>query len=155
MSNPQQLWRSYIDAWNRHDVDAIVDGVTEDFIYDERPATMDTPLRGKAAFRAYLERTFEAFPDLTIEVTSCDSGAALAVSESIMRGTHLGKLNGLPPTRKRITTRVACVFEVKAGKLAHERLYWDRANTSRQLGRFVAIVGAAVRPLVPEASLVR
>jgi hypothetical protein len=43
-----------------------------------------------------------------------------------MRGRHLGKLNGLPPTRRRITTRVACVFEVRNGQLAHERLYWDR-----------------------------
>ncbi len=155
MCSPQEVWRGYIDAWNRHDVDAIVDRVTEDFIYDERPATMDAPLRGKPAFRAYLERSFEAFPDLQIEVTSCDAGMALAVSESIMRGTHLGKLNGLPPTRKRIATRVACVFEVRDDKLSHERLYWDRANTLSQLGRFVAMVGAALRPPVPEEALVR
>jgi hypothetical protein len=28
---------------------------------------------------------------------------------------------------------VACVFEVAGGMLLHERLYWDRANTMRQL----------------------
>jgi steroid delta-isomerase-like uncharacterized protein len=155
MSNPQQVWRSYIDAWNRHNVDAILDNVTEDFIYDERPATMDRPLQGRSAFRAYLERTFTAFPDLRIDVTSCDAGSALAVSESIMRGTHLGKLGGLPATRRRITTRVACVFEVRDNKLAHERLYWDRANTLRQLGRFAAVVSVALKPPVSEAALLR
>ena len=155
MSSSQQVWRTYIDAWNRHDIDAILETVTDDFIYDERPATMDRPLEGRPAFRAYLERTFVAFPDLRIEVTSCDAGSALAVSESIMRGTHLGKLSGLPATRRRITTRVACVFEVRDGKLAHERLYWDRANTLHQLGRFAAIAAAALRPLVSGEALVR
>jgi steroid delta-isomerase-like uncharacterized protein len=155
MNSPQHVWRSYIDAWNRHDVDAILDSVTDDFIYDERPATMDRPLQGRSAFRAYLERTFAAFPDLHIDVTSCDAGSALAVSESIMRGTHLGKLGALPATRRRIATRVACVFEVRNGKLAHERLYWDRANTLRQLGRFAAVVDVALKPLVSEAALLR
>jgi carboxymethylenebutenolidase len=155
MSSPQQVWRGYIDAWNRHDVAAILDSVTEDFIYDERPATMDRPLQGRPAFRAYLERTFAAFPDLRIDLTSCDAGSTLAVSESVMRGTHLGKLNGLPATRRRITVRVACVFEVRDGKLAHERLYWDRANTVRQLGRFAAILAVALKPPVSEAMLLR
>jgi hypothetical protein len=50
MSNPQQVWRSYIDAWNRHNVDAILDSVTEDFIYDERPATMDQRCKGGRRF---------------------------------------------------------------------------------------------------------
>jgi hypothetical protein len=54
MNRSQQVWRRYIDAWNRHDVDAILDNVTDDFIYDERPATMDRPLQGRRAFRAYL-----------------------------------------------------------------------------------------------------
>src|SRR4030095_14508532 len=110
MNRSQQVWRRYIDAWNRHDVDAILDNVTDDFIYDERPATMDRPLQGRRAFRAYLERPFTAFPDLRIEVTSCEAGSTLAVSESIMRGTHLGSLGGLSATRRRVTTRVAFVF---------------------------------------------
>ena len=148
MSSPQEVWRTYIGAWNRHDIDAILDSVTDDFIYDERPVTMDRPVHGRPAFRAYLERVFIAFPDLRIDVTSCDAGSALAVSESVMRGTHLGKMNGMPATGKRITTRVACVFEVRDGKVAHERLYWDRANTLRQLGRIAAIVGVALRPPV-------
>ena len=131
MNRSQQVWRRYIDAWNRHDVDAILDSVTDDFIYDERPATMDRPLQGRQAFRAYLERTFTAFPDLRIEVTSCEAGSTLAVSES-----H-------------------CVFEVRDDRLAHERLYWDLANTLRQLGRFAALLAVAFRPSVSESALVR
>ena len=72
-----------------------------------------------------------------------------------MRGTHLGKLSGLPATWRRITTRVACVFEVREGKLAHERLYWDRANSLRQLGRFAAIVAVALGLPVSGEALLR
>jgi hypothetical protein len=43
---------------------------------------------------------------------------------------------------------VACVFEVAGGSLTHERLYWDRANTMRQLGWLPAIVTAATTPAV-------
>ncbi len=155
MSSPQRMWRNYIDAWNRHDVDAILASVTDDFIYDERPAMMDRPLQGRPAFRVYLERTFTAFPDLRIDLTSCDAGSALDVSESVMRGAHLGRLDGMRATRKRITARVACVFEVRDGKLAHERLDWDRANTVRQLGRLPAMLAVALKPPVSEAALLR
>jgi hypothetical protein len=47
------------------------------------------------------------------------------------RGATLG---GLPAPRRRITTRMACVFEVRDDKLAHERLDWDRANTCAKWG---------------------
>jgi hypothetical protein len=39
----------------------------------------------------------------------------------------------------------------KDDKLAHERLYWDRANTGREPGRFVAMVAVALKPPVPPA----
>src|SRR5262249_6681372 len=155
MGSPQQGWRTYIEAWKRHDIEGILDSVTDDFIYDERPTTMDRPLQGRQAFRRYLERTFAAFPDLNINLTSSEAGSRMAVSETVISGRLLGKLNGLPATRKRITTRVACVFEVRDGKVAHERLYWDLANTLRQLGRIAAIVGAAVRPTVSGEALQR
>lgn len=148
MKSPQEVWRAYIDAWNRHDIDGIMEMVGDEFIYDERPMTMARPLRGRAAFRDYLERTFAMFPDLAIETTSCDAGSTLAVAESVMRGMYSGKIGG----GKRIAARVACVFEVKDGTLAHERLYWDRANTLRQLGRTAAVLAVAFqRPVLDPA----
>jgi hypothetical protein len=43
---------------------------------------------------------------------------------------------------------VACVFKVADGVLLDERLYWDRANTMRQLGLLPAIVSVATAPVV-------
>ncbi len=40
MTEAERVWGAYIDAWNSHDIDAIVAAVDEQFIYDERPMTM-------------------------------------------------------------------------------------------------------------------
>ena len=143
MTEAERVWSAYIDAWNSHDIDSIVAAVAEQFIYDERPMTMTAPVRGRQAFREYLKTVFNMFPDLQIQTTSCDTGSSLAVAESLMSGTYAGN-KGLPLGRgRRISARVACVFEVTGGWLVHERLYWDRANSMRQLGLLPALASAA------------
>src|SRR4030095_2175111 len=133
MTEAERLWSAYIDAWNSHDIDAIVAAVAEQFIYDERPMTMTTPIRGRQAFREYLKTVFKMFPDLRIQTMSCDAGSSLSVAESVMSGTYAGA-KGVPLGRgRRISARVACVFEVVGGWLVHERLYWDRGNVTRPL----------------------
>jgi steroid delta-isomerase-like uncharacterized protein len=148
MTEAERVWSAYIDAWNTHDIDSIVAVVAEQFLYDERPMTMTTPIRGRQAFREYLTRVFKMFPDLHIRTTLCETGSSVAVAESLMSGTYSGK-TGVPLGRGRaISARVACVFEVAGGRLVQERLYWDRANTMRQLGRLPAIASAATTPAV-------
>jgi steroid delta-isomerase-like uncharacterized protein len=148
MTEAERLWSTYIDAWNGHDIDAIVAAVAEQFIYDERPMTMTTAIRGRQAFREYLKTVFKMFPDLRIQTTSCETGSSLGVAESVMSGTYAGA-KGVPLGRgKRISARVACVFEVAGGWLVHERLYWDRGNVMRQLGLLPALASAATTPAV-------
>jgi steroid delta-isomerase-like uncharacterized protein len=148
MTEAERLWSAYIDAWNSHDIEAIVTAVAEQFIYDERPMTMTTPIHGRRAFREYLDTVFKTFPDLRIQTMSCDTGSSLGVAESVMSGTYAGA-KGVPLGRgRRISARVACVFEVAGGWLVHERLYWDRGNVMRQLGLLPALASAATTPAV-------
>jgi len=141
MTEAEHIWTAYIDAWNTHGIDAILAAVDEHFIYDERPMTMAAPLVGKAALRKYLTGVFKMLPDLQIDTILCDTGSAVGVAESVMRGTYSAGFAGLFP-KGRISARVACVFEVAHGRLMHERLYWDRANTMRQLGVLPAFASA-------------
>lgn len=148
MTEAERLWSAYIDAWNSHDIDAIAGAVAEQFVYDERPMTMTMAIRGRPAFREYLKTVFRMFPDLRIQTTSCDTGTSLAVAESVMSGTYAGA-KAVPLGRgRRISARVACVFEVAGGWLVHERLYWDRANFMRQLGLVPAVASAVTTPAV-------
>jgi hypothetical protein len=63
VTDAERVWGAYIDAWNTHDLNAIVAVVAEQFLYDERPMTMSAPLQGKPAFREYLKSVFKMFPD--------------------------------------------------------------------------------------------
>jgi predicted ester cyclase len=138
-----KLCRNECTMRNVEESYSIVAGVAEQFIYDERPMTMSSPVRGRHAFREYLKAVFQMFPDLQIQTTSCDTGSSLAVAESLMSGTYAGN-KGLSFGRgRRISARAACVFEVTGGWLVHERLYWDRANFVRQLGLLPALASAA------------
>lgn len=147
MTEAERIWNAYIDAWNTHRIDAILAAVDERFIYDERPMTMAAPLVGRAAFRKYLAGVFKTLPDLHIDTILCDTAVTVGVAESVMRGTYSARVPGL--LRKGcISARVACVFEIARGRLVHERLYWDRANTMRQLGVVAAIASAlTTRPV--------
>ena len=148
MTEAERVWSAYIDAWNSHDIDAIVSEVAEQFVYDERPMTMTTPIRGRQAFREYLKTVLEMFPDLRIQTISCDTGSSVAVAESVMSGTYAGAKGVRLGRGRRMSARVACVFEVAGGWLVHERLYWDRANVMRQLGLLPALASAATTPVV-------
>jgi steroid delta-isomerase-like uncharacterized protein len=148
MTEPERMWNAYIEAWNTHNIDDVLAAVSEQFVYDERPMTMAAPLKGRRSFAKYLRGVFEVFPDLRIETTLCDTGSTVGIAESLMTGTYRGR-RGVPLGRgKSISARVACVFEVTQGWLAHERLYWDRGNTMRQLGLWVAVASAASTPPV-------
>jgi steroid delta-isomerase-like uncharacterized protein len=143
VTEAERVWGAYIDAWNTHNIDTIVDVVAEQFVYDERPMTMSGPIHGRLAFSRYLKSVFKTFPDLRIQTTLCDTGSSVAVAESLLRGTYAGSAGIRLGRGRPISARVACVFEVAGGWLTHERLYWDRANTMRQLGVLPAIANAA------------
>ena len=148
MTEAERVWGAYIDAWNRHDIDDIVAAFAEELVYDERPMTMTEPIRSQQAFRDYLKNVFKMFPDFRIQTTLCETGSSVGVAESLMTGTYAGNA-GVPLGRGRpISARVACIFQVAGGRLLFERLYWDRANTMRQLGLLPAVANAATASAV-------
>jgi predicted ester cyclase len=61
-----------------------------------------------------------------------------AASEHTGRGTHTGPLAGptgeLPPTGRRFELRSAELYELRGGKVARVRAYYDVATLLRQLG---------------------
>ena len=82
-------------------------------------------------------RTCSSLPDLRIDITRClaaEEGVALEVRIS---GTHLGPWRGLPPTGRRVSFPLCGVYTFDdEGKLAGERIYYDRGSVLRQVGLF-------------------
>ncbi len=59
------LLRDFAEAWNRHDVDAILEAMTPDCVYAQSAGSDEGGLRfeGQTAVRTALEEMFATFPD--------------------------------------------------------------------------------------------
>lgn len=141
-NSPSAAWNAYIDSWNRHDVEAILAHVTDDFIYDERPMTMTQPLVGKQAFRQYLEPLFARMPGFAIALKHTHESGHVGWSESEMTARIPISVAGIKLGVSQLQARVACAFEVYEGKLSMERLYWDKAGVLKSLGRLPSLLWA-------------
>ncbi|MEK8089271.1 nuclear transport factor 2 family protein [Thermithiobacillus plumbiphilus] len=77
--DPHGFARSWIDAWNAHDLDAVLAHFCEDFEFSSPNIVRVTGeasgrLRGKAAVRAYWSAALARLPDLRFELVDVLAG---------------------------------------------------------------------------------
>ena len=93
--NALEVSQRSLDAWNRHDADAIVALYAEGGKYS-------APRAGQAltgqAIANYVKALSTAYPDFSLEAISRgDTGGGLVAIEWILHGTHTGRfMDGLP-----------------------------------------------------------
>ena len=102
----------YRDAWNNHDVDAVLEFFTDDGVYED--VTVVRVNRGKAEIRVFVEETFAVFP-------------------WTMSGTHEGD-TAIPATHKRFSLRGASGGEFEGDKIKRNSDYWNMAEFLAQVG---------------------
>jgi steroid delta-isomerase-like uncharacterized protein len=118
-------------AWSAHDMERVLALFTKDLVY--RDVAMGVTNRGEAELRAFGERLFTAFPDITFEVRSSFTNGYRGTAEWIMRGTHLGDMSGVPATGKAIEICGVSVFEFDEDRIRCCSDYWDMARFLRDL----------------------
>ena len=134
---------AYFDAWNRHDADGIIDTFGEGGTYAD-PAAGKLP--AGEPLRAYVEGLWEAFPDLAFEVTRIVDAGDGTAAEWRMRGTNESAFRGLPPTGRCVDLPGADFIEVRGGRIAAVRGYFDGGAVPRQLGHMVVVQPAEIGP---------
>ncbi len=142
--NPLQVVQPYFDAWNRRDAAAIIASLTADGVYADPlvPQGVSGP-----ALVGYVQRLWEAFPDLHFELASASVlDESHVAAQWIMYGTNTGAFNGLPPTGKSIKTLGADFIEVTDGKVKRVQGYFDSGEVPRQLGLQVVVQPDCVGP---------
>ena len=122
------LFDRYRDAWNNHDVDALVEFFTDDGVYED--ATLARVNRGKAEIRAFAEEAFANSPDFHVE----DSGLIIDPSgrfgvEWTMSGTHQGDTASY-----KFSVRGASAGEFEGDKIKRNSDYWNMAEFMAQVG---------------------
>jgi ketosteroid isomerase-like protein len=69
ISDPQAFAREWCNAWNRHDIEAVLAHFAEDVLFTSPVARRVVPetggvVRGKVALRSYWQRALAQVPDL-------------------------------------------------------------------------------------------
>lgn len=126
----------YNQAWNAHDVDAIVEMHTDDSVF-ENHTTGDVNV-GREAIGNAIRGIFTVFPDLEFETRRSYVRDDLVVQEWTARGTHLGKMTRagmeVEPTGKSVEYRGMDVIPIEDGLVARKDVYSDGVTLLRQLG---------------------
>lgn len=108
----EQMLKDFGDAWNRHDIDALMSFMTDDceFHAVAGPDVMGRSFIGKDAVREGFQLAWQTFPDAAwvngVHFVCDDRG----VSETTFKGT---KADG-----SRIEARMVDVFTFRDGKIA-------------------------------------
>ena len=118
--DPKQVVEDFVEAWNRMDLEGILDAMAEDVHYHNVPLE---PLDGKAAVREYLEAAWR-FEEVDWEMLNLAVAGDVVLTERVDRFVIQGSPVSLP---------VMGAFEIRDGKIAAWRDYFDLASYRAQL----------------------
>ena len=133
----RMLAERYGEAWNRQDLDAIMDLHTDDSVFVAHAAG-SPPAEGKAAVREAFAGYIATMPDINFAERALHVGDDHWVLESTMTGTVEqaiqieGDLFGTAGAR--VEVRCVDVIEVRDGLVASKQTYLDSMTMQRQLG---------------------
>jgi len=127
----EELVRKHVEAENAADYETALatfqhpryEYVATDEVYDGADQVM-----------AHWRELDQAFPDQEIEIVKLHTADDAVLMEAIARGTHTGRLRGLPPTGRRFEQQFLAIFVFEGDALVRERVYYDLATILQQLG---------------------
>lgn len=110
--------KQFLDAFNRHDLDAIMSFFTDDCVFQmpRGPAPAGRGAVGKDAVRALLATRFEGLPD----VHYSDDRHFIAGD----RGASEWLLTGTTRSGERVEVRGCDLFEFRGDKIARKDSFW-------------------------------
>lgn len=113
-----ELLQRFLDAFNRHDLDAIMEFFAEDcvFFMPRGAGPRGDQFRGKAEVRAGLAKRFEGIPDVHYGEDKHWACGSSGVSEWTLTGTAL--------SGKRIEVRGVDLLEFVDGLITRKDSFW-------------------------------
>lgn len=128
--------RRYAEAWNRHDVDAILALHTDDAVFENH--TSGGLAVGKAEIRRLIEGVFTTFPDLHFATRRVYLGEGVAVLEWTATATHTKPIDRgartFAPSGKTLSWDGLDVMPLRDGLVARKDVYADSISFLQQLG---------------------
>ena len=133
----RMLAERYGEAWNRQDLDAIMDLHAYDCVFVAHAAG-SVPAEGKEAVRDAFAGYIALFPDINFAERALHLGKHFWVLESSMTGTVENAIEvdgeSLGDSGARVEVDCVDVIEVRDGLVASKQTYLDSRELQRQLG---------------------
>ncbi|HZP31345.1 MAG TPA: limonene-1,2-epoxide hydrolase family protein [Acidimicrobiia bacterium] len=111
--SPTDVVKAFCDSWGARDIDAIVAAVTDDAVYHNIP--MD-PVVGPDAIRSFIEGFTTGVDKIEFRMLNMAANGNVVFTERVDVFTYPDRTIELP---------VAGVFEIRGGKIAAWRDYFD------------------------------
>jgi steroid delta-isomerase-like uncharacterized protein len=127
----EAIVREHMDSENRHEFDDTL--ATFEHPRYELVATGEVH-DGPEEVMRYFADSRTAFPDQRNQLLALHHADDAVLVEAVVRGTHLGRLGGLPPTGRTYELPILAIFAFEGDKLVCERVYFDANTVLRQLG---------------------
>ena len=121
---PQETVNKFLAAWPRLNLDELMEFFTEDAEYQNIP--MGPAAKGKDTIRKVIDSLMPTVKGLEIKILNTAVNGNVVFNERV----DITDLGG----GKRMELPVAGVFEVKGGKIAKWRDYFDIAMATKQMG---------------------
>jgi steroid delta-isomerase-like uncharacterized protein len=125
----------YNEAWNDHDLDAIISMHAPDMVFENH--TAGESARGEEV-RGHIASIFESWPDIAFEGRRTYVRDGLVVQEWTATATHSNTMRRgdlvAEPTGRRIEWKGLDVIPFEDGLIKRKTVYSDSVSILRQLG---------------------
>jgi len=121
------------DAINAKDIDKIRELYAANFVRHCQ-ATPDAETSDFEYFLAMFEGWTKSTPDAHQTINMIIAEGDLVAWNITYGGTHLGEMNGIPPTGKKISLDCYGFHRIENGKIAETWVTWDNMAMMAQLG---------------------
>lgn len=120
------------DTFNTHDAAATAELFAPDAVLHD--VAVARPAMGRAQIAEMYARHLLAIPDTLVRVERMVAEGDTVVAEWTIRGTHQGRLLGIPATGKAVTITGVSLMRFRDGVPVTDTRVWDFAGLLRQLG---------------------
>ena len=130
-----EAYERAIQLYNAGDLEGLANTYTEDAIL----VTPDGTAQGRAAILEYWRLDKAANPDRTVTTDVTVEQGDIIATEWTWAATNTGLIvmpdgTKVPPTGNRVETKGMDLTQMRDGKAAAQRMYWDNMAVARQLG---------------------
>lgn len=139
-SEPAAVYRGFLDAVNRQDLDGAARFVDVER-YQENCVGFTKGMVGWEEAKASVEQVFKGIPDLTVEILDLATGPDFVIAHGLARGTNTGRLYGAPATKHQYEVNYFDFVRLDNDLIVHRVQQADVLGQMRQL--FGRVLGTA------------